>query len=104
MSIDFIKPGIWLDCGCCGLGFKTWQGYADQDQDAGYGICLSCQQEIGDRNEAEFDKMINVLKGGLEGEQLDKFNNLTREQQKGACLWALDKGILKFGVEKCQAV
>ena len=48
--------------------------------------------------------MINVLKGGLEGEQLDKFNNLTREQQKGACLWALDKGILKFGVEKCQAV
>jgi len=42
-----IKVGIWLDCGCCGLGFQTWEGYKDQDQDQDYGICFGCQQEYG---------------------------------------------------------
>ncbi|RYZ90728.1 MAG: hypothetical protein EOP04_02960 [Proteobacteria bacterium] len=27
---------LWLDCACCGRGFKGWQHY---DRDDGYGIC-----------------------------------------------------------------
>ncbi len=35
----------WLDCGCCGLDFKIWKWYTDQDQDDGYWICYDCQPD-----------------------------------------------------------
>ena len=36
--------GKELDCGCCGLPFKIWEGYTHQGQDADYGICKDCQE------------------------------------------------------------
>lgn len=45
-----------LTCGCCGLLFKTWDGYEDQDQDVGFGICKECQ-DIAEKREEEMVKM-----------------------------------------------
>ena len=53
-----IKSGRMLDCGCCGLGFETWKGYQDQDQDRDYGICSHCQGEGSVKTEAEYDKAL----------------------------------------------
>ena len=47
-----IEAGKGLACGCCGSWFTTWEGYEDQDQDVGYGICKSCQGDAEERNKA----------------------------------------------------
>ena len=57
MSI-YINVGRQLDCGCCGLPFSTWVGYRDQDQDAGYGICKSCQGWV---DEIDYDRLDQVV-------------------------------------------
>ena len=57
----------YLTCGCCGKGFKVWEGYEDQDQDAGYGHCYECQEEIKLRNWFERANMLWLL--------LDNFKN-----------------------------
>lgn len=37
------QPKTYFTCGCCGSGFKsTYKEQAIYDQDAGYGICDSC--------------------------------------------------------------
>lgn len=41
---------IWLDCACCGTGFKGWQHY---DRDEGYGICRGCEDLYGYHTEGE---------------------------------------------------
>ena len=34
----------WFDCGCCGTSFMSTRSYQSQfDQDAGYGLCSSCE-------------------------------------------------------------
>ena len=89
-----------LSCGCCGEGFITWSGYKDQDQDRGYGICGSCQDDIEVRNEQEFDKAIAVLRDGLNDVNREKFIALDRERQKLLVWQALDDGMLTWNIRR----
>lgn len=93
-----IPVGTWLDCGCCGLGFQTWEGYEDQDQDEGYGICCGCQVHIAAKNEEEWDKAIEAVRNGLAHlpDKLADFNARDRETQKVIVWNLMDKGALTF--------
>ncbi len=91
-----IRVGMTLTCGCCGEYFAVWEGYEDQDQDRGWGICQSCQVDAGERNEAEFDKLIECLANGLNEENREKFLSFSRDNQKAFTMDALDKGIIKY--------
>ncbi|MBY6212375.1 hypothetical protein KUV95_12520 [Microbulbifer agarilyticus] len=93
-----IPVGTWLDCGCCGTWFETWEGYVDQDQDEGYGICRKCQGEIREHDEAEWDKAIATLREGLNDQNRAKFDAMPRIQQKAMVWDALDKGILTYHI------
>lgn len=90
-----IPVGTWLDCGCCGLGFQTWEGYEDQDQDAGYGICCGCQGDISAKSEEEWDKAIKAVKDGLSPEKAADFNAKTRDEQKAIVWHLMDRGVLR---------
>ncbi len=92
-----IKVGTWLDCGCCGMGFKTWEGYEDQDQDLDYGICFECQGDAEIRNEEEYDKLIATVRTGFKNtDTLARFDARTRDGQKAFALHCLNKGIIKY--------
>lgn len=95
-----IKPGKFLSCGCCGEGFRTWEGYEDQDQDNGYGICAGCQFDLEERNEAEFDKLIACVRGGFKNpDLLAKFDATSRDEQKAFAYRCLEKGIIGWKIE-----
>lgn len=93
-----IKNQRYLSCGCCGQRFKTWEGYVDQDQDKGYGICKPCQSDVSDRNEAEFDKAIAIFRDALNEENRVRFDTFDRDTHKAIIWKALDDGILKFKI------
>jgi len=93
-----VPVGIWLRCGCCGEDFRTWEGYEDQDQDSEYGICFECQGDIGDRNEQEFDKLIDAVRGGLSPANLLKFNKKSRDWQKSFAFDQLNKGNITYSI------
>ena len=93
-----LRVGKWLDCGCCGTGFQIWEGYEDQDQDNGYGICQSCQGSIEEDNEREYDKVINCLRDGLNDENKTKLDAMTRDEQKMIAWQALNDGTIKFSL------
>lgn len=95
-----IRTGKWLQCGCCGEDFQIWDGYKDQDQDNGFGICASCQGDIDARNEQEFDKAIEVLRSGLNETNRAKFDAMDRDLQKAVVWKALDDGVLKFEIRR----
>lgn len=91
-----IRVGKHLRCGCCGGGFQVWEGYIDQDQDNGFGICMECQGWIGEKNEDEWDKAIKVLNDGLNEKNRAKFEGYDREMQKAIVGKALEDGALKW--------
>lgn len=93
-----IRVGTWLDCGCCGMGFKTWEGYTDQDQDRDYGICFGCQEEAGERNEAAFDEGIKLLADALGEKNRADFLSKTRDQQKAIVMKAMDDGVITWRI------
>ena len=97
---DGIPVGKWLECGCCGSGFEVWAEYEDQDQDADYGICKSCQGVIDDHNEREWDKGIKALRDGLNGKNREKFDAMDRDSQKAVVWKALDDGVLSFQIRR----
>ena len=71
-----------LICGCCGDLFKPWEGYVDQDQDRGYGICRSCQADEAKREEEAFDKACALVVSGLKKKaNRDRFMNMDREEK-----------------------
>lgn len=94
-----IRVGKGLTCGCCGEWFRTWEGYEDQDQDAGYGICKPCQASIKEHDEREWDKAIKTLADGLNPSNQMKFLQYDRDTQKAFVLKALDEGILTFQIK-----
>lgn len=96
--MKFIKAGKWLACGCCGCSFDTWEGYKDQDQDNGYGICRSCQGDISQHDSAEMDKAIACFKDGLKQENQAAFALYNRADQEAMVMMAIDKGFMKFNV------
>jgi len=61
-----------LNCGCCGTYFKTWEWYVDQDQDRGYGICKSCQNDNEDSYISEIEKGFDLIYNALKGENKKK--------------------------------
>lgn len=90
-----VNKGLY--CGCCGEYFRTWEGYEDQDQDDGYGICKKCQGWIGERNRAEEDKMIATLRSGLNPENQAKFDEMDRDLQMAMVYQALEDGVMTIG-------
>ena len=73
----------YLSCGCCGLGFRTWKEYEDQDQDKGYGICRECQGIAEKRETAEMDRAISLVSNGLKiKKNKDNFDNRPRAEQE----------------------
>lgn len=93
-----LPKNIWLQCGCCGTQFKTWNTYVDQDQDKGFGICASCQTSINDQNQAELDKLVEVLRNGLNDKNREKFNAMPKEIQEGYALTALEEGLITWKI------
>lgn len=95
-----IKKNKSLNCGCCGERFKTWEMYQDQDQDDGYGICHSCQEDIKTHEENEYDKLIDCLKSGLNPSNLEKYNVMDRDTQKSLAYLALEDGIIELSIRR----
>ena len=93
-----IKPNTLLRCGCCGDDFKTWEGYINQDQDKGYGICKRCQESIEKHDQEEMNKAINTLRNGLNEENRAKLDAMDRELQEAFVWQALEDDIMKFSV------
>jgi len=91
-----IKVGKWLDCGCCGEDFQVWDGYVDQDQDDGYGICQSCQADIQQRNEAEIDKVVALVADALSPESRNQYLGGSKEEQRKFALECVDRGLVKM--------
>ena len=91
-----VKKNIELDCGCCGSYFRTWEGYQDQDQDRGYGICERCQESIQADDDKQVDKILNLLRANLNAENLVRINALTRDQQRRVAYQAIEEGMVSF--------
>jgi len=90
-----------LDCGCCGLGFFTWEGYEDQDQDEGYGICRSCQGHIEEKNMAQYEDMYRQILEAVAPETRAKMEAKVAEDPSnkiGFVNHALDRGYFTFKV------
>lgn len=97
---SFIR-GCYLVCGCCGDGFKTWDGYIDQDQDKGFGICRSCQSDAEDREQDAFLHACNLILSGLKKkENRDQFLRMSKEQKYYIIHKMFDRGILKWQIGK----
>ena len=88
-----------LTCGCCGIWFKTWPEYIDQDQDKGYGICKSCQGWIEEKEEKEFIKARGLLAGALNEENRERFLSSSISIQKHIILRAIEDKILVYRIE-----
>lgn len=98
--MNTIKKGKWLACGCCGESFQTWEGYIDQDQDCGYGICKRCQGWIKEKEDRDMDRAINTLRNGLNEQNREQFDDLDREIQEALVYQALDEGMMSYTIRK----
>ena len=95
-----ITIGTMLACGCCGQAFDVWIGYKDQDQDKGYGICLSCQEKIEADNEAQFNKGFKVFREALNSENQLQWDKLDRDTKKALLIDAIDEGLMTHHVKR----
>lgn len=99
-----IRIGTWLSCGCCGSGFKTWNGYKDQDQDADYGICRSCQADAIRANRKLEREGFAVLR--------DALNDINRAKFDACPLWkkryllhnAFESGHMTWKIERYRSL
>jgi len=91
--------GKSLNCGCCGVWFKTWPKYVDQDQDQGYGICKSCQDWIGEREKAEITVGINLIANALKEDKKKKFLKMPFGKQRSIFFKAIDNGVLTWSIK-----
>ena len=89
-----------LTCGCCGILFKTWDGYEDQDQDVGFGICKECQDIAEKREEEMVEDAINEVMPHLKPENQEKIKKMSKEQKRYIVDGLIDKGALKWQVGK----
>ena len=80
----FIKVGKWLDCGCCGEDFQIWEGYVDQDQDDGYGICHECQEDINVRRQARYEEVSTAYLEIMDADSRNAFLQMPIEDQQKA--------------------
>jgi len=89
-----------LVCGCCGKYFRTWQGYIDQDQDRGYGICEECQDLAEGREKRLIKEQIEQIIPHLKPENQAKIKKMSYEQQKHIILGLIEKGALVWKISK----
>lgn len=90
----------YLVCGCCGLGFYTWEGYQDQDQDAGYGICQDCQNWKQKKEEAFVEEAIANVLPDLKPENQKKLRKMTKAQKRYVVSGLIESGALQFKIKK----
>lgn len=89
---DEIQEWKRLTCGCCGQDFKTWKWYIDQDQDAWYWICFSCQCWN------EQHEIWKLIYDALSDENKAKADKYTQEQRDVIVFDALDKWLVKYTI------
>lgn len=87
-----------LDCGCCGSYFITWDGYRDQDQDAGFGICRQCQVDAAWDDHSLLTGMIDQVAGALKEASRTEYLAMDRPLQEAIVYKMLDKGYLKWTI------
>jgi hypothetical protein len=92
------RRNIGLRCGCCGSWFETWEGYVNQDQDKGYGICASCQEWIGKRDQQEWEKLRDKMAESLSETNRAKFLAMGEKLQQAFTAKAIDEGIIQFQI------
>ncbi|MEY8194466.1 MAG: hypothetical protein RPR28_06370 [Cycloclasticus sp.] len=93
-----IKTNLMLRCGCCGEDFATWQGYQDQDQDHGYGVCKKCQVLVKEHYEADWNKAIEAVDEGLYEVNRRDFRAMNREEKKDIIRKLLADGFLTYSL------
>jgi len=87
-----------LSCGCCGVYFKTWEGYTDQDQDKGYGICESCQKWQEDNTNSQLDESIEKLYPTLNNKNKKKLDGMSKTQKRNLILSLINSGAITFTI------
>ena len=88
-----------LSCGCCGLYFKTWESYEDQDQDAGYGICQSCQKEAEKRVDSSLDSAWKQIQDGIKNpETKKKFKLMPLLSKRGFAAKMIGEGFFTWKI------
>jgi hypothetical protein len=99
---DGIIIGKWLDCGCCGQGFQVWEDYEDQDQDRGYGICMSCQIDSDFDNIEHYINMFRMLEKALiekeSWKNLAHFQNCETWERISIVNRLMDKGYFTWSI------
>lgn len=93
-----IPVGRHLQCGCCGMGFQTWEGYENQDQDMDYGICRPCQGDIGGRTDDMYEQIISQIEAQLEGDDLAKFKAKPQGTKEYIATQLINSGVIKWQV------
>lgn len=87
-----------LCCGCCGSGFLKWDGYIDQDQDKGYGICQPCQDSVATTNKAAMDDGIKLLTDNLNPANKAKFLAMDRGLQESVVHHAIEDRVITWSI------
>lgn len=85
-----------LDCGCCGAYFQTWEGYVDQDQDAGYGICKECQDMAEEMNNKQLDEIGDTIREALNEKNKAKWDGFSIDTRRLLALKAVEDGVVVF--------
>lgn len=97
-AVKPFKP-LWLDCGCCGRSFQTWPEYQDQDQDAGYGICRPCQEDIGLSNHFELLEAFKLIEDNLDPIKRMVFKGFPLERKTYIVHRAIEDGIITWQIK-----
>lgn len=87
----------WYRCGCCGSDFLSSAGQ-DDDHDAGYGICPGCETWIGKKEQAEWERMRDMVANALNPRNQAKFLAMEPELQRGVVGHMIDDGILTWTI------
>lgn len=90
---------IRLHCSCCGDNFRAWDGYVDQDQDRGYGICKPCQDSIEAASTEMMDHTIGMFADSLNDDNRDQFLLFSRRVQEIIIHKALDQGLITWRIQ-----
>ena len=77
-----------------------WEGYIDQDQDTGYGICKPCQDTAAEKNEQEWLKLEKLMSDSLNPKNQRAFLEMDLELRRGLCIQAMEDGIITWKMER----
>ena len=93
-----MRIGKVLECGNCGLSFKTWAGYEDQDQDKGFGRCEGCQNDLEEKSYGLMNQVIEAMRKAMTKENLVKFDELSDRRQQQIAHWAVEKKLITWKI------